>query len=156
MVEKPADQASPGSVVEIVDRDGNFAGRGFYNGHSRIALRVLTADPDEAVDAAFFARKIADAVALRRDVLGARRRDRRLPAGPFRGRRPVADWSSIASPNTIVLEYFSAGMFKQRELIRQCLLEQFPGCRPLRLRRRARAEAGEFRLRRRQPRPNRR
>ena len=35
----------------------------------RIALRVLTADPGEAVDEAFFARKIAQAVQLRRETL---------------------------------------------------------------------------------------
>ena len=62
MVEKPAVKPRPGTVVDIVDREGSFAGRGFYNGHSRIALRVLTADPDEAVDEAFFARRIAQAV----------------------------------------------------------------------------------------------
>ena len=43
MVEKPEPHAQPGSVVDIVDRDGHWVGRGFYNGHSRIALRVLTA-----------------------------------------------------------------------------------------------------------------
>src|SRR5882672_8963322 len=69
MVEKPEVKPKPGTVVDIYDRDGTFAGRGFYNGHSRIALRVLTANPDEAVDEAFFARKIAQAVQLRRDVL---------------------------------------------------------------------------------------
>src|SRR5690349_24510691 len=65
MVDKPDPRPKPGSIVDIIDRDGTFAGRGFYNGHSRIALRVLTADPDEAVDEAFFARKIARAVAVR-------------------------------------------------------------------------------------------
>ena len=75
MVEKPAERPRPGSVVDIYDRDGSFAGRGFYNGHSHIALRVLTQDPDEAVDAAFFERKIAQAVALRREVLA---RDREM------------------------------------------------------------------------------
>ncbi|MBS0439390.1 MAG: RlmI/RlmK family 23S rRNA methyltransferase, partial [Proteobacteria bacterium] len=42
MVEKPDPRPRPGSVVDIVDRNGDFGGRGFYNGHSRIALRVLT------------------------------------------------------------------------------------------------------------------
>src|ERR1700754_4505788 len=69
MVEKPDPRPKPGTIVDIVDRDGTFAGRGFYNGHSRISLRVLTSDPDEAVDESFFERKIADAVRLRRDVL---------------------------------------------------------------------------------------
>ena len=60
MVEKPAQRIPPGSVVEILDRNGEWVGRGFYNGHSRIALRVLTANQDEPIDSAFFARKIAD------------------------------------------------------------------------------------------------
>src|SRR5262245_6073551 len=44
MVEKPATRLPPGSVVDILDKDRAWVGRGFYNGHSRIALRVLTAD----------------------------------------------------------------------------------------------------------------
>src|SRR3546814_18410745 len=43
--------------------------RSFYNGHSRIALRMLEADPDVAVDAAWFAHRIGEAVRLRREVL---------------------------------------------------------------------------------------
>src|SRR5438552_3011130 len=55
MVEKPAGRIAPGSVVDVRDKTGRWVGRGFYNGHSRITLRVLTADPDEHVDADFFA-----------------------------------------------------------------------------------------------------
>ena len=39
MVEKPDVRPKPGSVVEIIDREGNFAGRGFYNGHSKLCAR---------------------------------------------------------------------------------------------------------------------
>src|SRR5438067_13505821 len=70
MVEKPAARLPPGSVVDVVDRDGTWVGRGFYNGHSRISLRVLTADTNEAIDADFFARRLGQAVALRRQWLG--------------------------------------------------------------------------------------
>src|SRR6202046_3775786 len=69
MVEKPAERIPGGSVVEIIDRDGHWAGRGFFNWHSRIALRLLTANKDEAIDADFFARRIARAVELRRQWL---------------------------------------------------------------------------------------
>src|SRR5947209_44944 len=69
MVERPAARIPPGSVVDVIDRDGSWVGRGFYNGHSRIALRMLTADAAEAIDADFFARRIAAVVALRRDWL---------------------------------------------------------------------------------------
>src|SRR5215471_3173231 len=50
MVEKPATRLRGGSVVDVLDRDGQWVGRGFYNGHSRISLRMLTTDPAEAVD----------------------------------------------------------------------------------------------------------
>ena len=45
--------------MDIIDRDGTLVGRGFYNGHSRIALRVLSADPDEAGRRGCFSRRIA-------------------------------------------------------------------------------------------------
>lgn len=126
MVEKPAERPKPGSVVDIYDRDGTFAGRGFYNGHSRIALRVLTHDPAEAVDAAFFERKIAQAVALRREVL---KLDRVTDA--YRVIHSEGDGLSglvvDRFADTLVIEFFSAGMFRQRDLIRSCLLEHFPG-----------------------------
>src|SRR5947209_10645651 len=69
MVEKPATRLPGGTVVDIVDRDQQWVGRGFYNGHSRIALRVLTTDPSEVIDEAFFARRLEQALALRRDWL---------------------------------------------------------------------------------------
>src|SRR5437764_5426054 len=69
MVEKPAVRLPGGSVVDIVDRDEQWVGRGFYNGHSRITLRVLTADPAEAIEADFFTRRLARAISLRRGLL---------------------------------------------------------------------------------------
>lgn len=125
MVEKPAIKPAPGTIVDIVDRNGQFAGRGFYNGHSRIALRVLASDPDEAVDEAFFARKIAEAIALRRDVLAL---DKVTDA--YRLVHSEGDGLSglvvDRFADTLVIEFFSAGMYKQRELIQRCLLEHYP------------------------------
>src|SRR4051794_39726739 len=69
MVEKPAVRLPPGSVVDVLDRDGGGVGRGFNTGPSRIALRVLTDAPAEPIDADFFARRIGRAVSLRREWL---------------------------------------------------------------------------------------
>src|SRR5690348_12010869 len=69
MVDRPPERLPPGSVVDVEDRNGVWVGRGFYNGHSRISLRILTDKEDEPIDEAFFARKLADAVSLRREVL---------------------------------------------------------------------------------------
>ena len=126
MVEKPDPKPKPGTIVDIVDREGNFAGRGFYNGHSRISLRVLTMNPDEAVDEAFFARRIGAAIALRREQL-------KLDAVTDAYRLVHSEGDGLSGlvvdrfANTVVVEYFSAGMFKQRDLIKRVLLEHFPG-----------------------------
>src|SRR2546430_11764984 len=69
MVEKPADRLPSGSLVDIVDKDNQWVGRGLYNGHSRIALRMLTTNRDEAIDADFLARRLEQAIQLRRDWL---------------------------------------------------------------------------------------
>src|SRR3989442_14658749 len=70
MVERPADRIPPGTVADVVDRTGRWVGRGFYNGHSRIALRILTADANEQIDASFFVHRIGRAVELRHQCLG--------------------------------------------------------------------------------------
>ncbi len=55
MVEKPAHHARHrAAVVDILDRDGQWVGRGFYNGHSRISLRVLTTNPRRSHRRRFF------------------------------------------------------------------------------------------------------
>ena len=64
MVEKPTVRIPGGSVVDILDNTGQWVGRGFYNWHSRITLRVLTADPKELIDAAFLERRLKRAVAF--------------------------------------------------------------------------------------------
>ncbi|MGD9584053.1 MAG: class I SAM-dependent rRNA methyltransferase [Lysobacterales bacterium] len=126
MVEKPEPKPRPGSVVEIIDRDGRWVGRGFYNGHSRIALRVLSEDPDEAVDADFFRRRIRHAIALRRELL-------HLDQVTDAYRLVHSEGDALSGlvvdrfGGTLVVQFFAAGMFKLRELIREVLLEAFPG-----------------------------
>jgi 23S rRNA (cytosine1962-C5)-methyltransferase len=128
MVEKPAAKPKSGSIVDIVDNSGEWVGRGFYNGHSRIALRVLTANPDEAVDAAWFARKIGEAVALRRDLL-------KLDEVSDAWRVVHSEGDGISGlvidryGDLLVVEFFSAGAFRHREWIYAALRNEFPGCR---------------------------
>lgn len=128
MVEKPEVKPRPGTIVDIVDATNHWVGRGFYNGHSRIALRVLTEDFDEAVDEAYFARKIAEAVALRREVLN-------LDAVSDAWRVVHSEGDGLSGlvvdryGDLLVVEFFSAGAFRHREWIYAALREQFPGCR---------------------------
>lgn len=41
------ERASAGDIVDLVDADGNFLGRGFYNPDSQIAIRILSFDDVE-------------------------------------------------------------------------------------------------------------
>ncbi|ASR43178.1 class I SAM-dependent rRNA methyltransferase [Luteimonas sp. S4-F44] len=128
LVDKPAQRPKPGSIVEVVGVDGEWIGRGFYNGHSRIAVRILETHPDVPVDAGWFSRKIADAVALRREVLG-------LDAVSDAWRVVHSEGDGISGlvvdryGDLLVVEFFSAGAFRHRDWIFEALREQFPGCR---------------------------
>jgi 23S rRNA (cytosine1962-C5)-methyltransferase len=128
MVEKPAGRLPGGSVVDIVDREGQWAGRGFYNGHSRIALRLLTTDPAEDVDEAFFARRIARAVALRRQWLS-------LDAVTDAYRLVHSEGDNLSGlvvdrfGSTLVLELFAAGMYRFRSAIQAALGTHYPDSR---------------------------
>ena len=128
LVEKPAQRPRPGAIVDVAGVDGTWIGRGFYNGHSRIALRILETDPDVPVDAAWFARRISAAVRLRRDELG-------LDAVSDAWRVVHSEGDGLSGlvvdryGDLLVVEFFSAGMFRHREWIYDALRAEFPGCR---------------------------
>lgn len=128
MVEKPVMRLPPGSVVDILDREGQWAGRGFYNGHSRITLRVLTTRQDEAIDAEFFLRRLGDAVALRRDWL-------KLDGVTDAYRLAHSEGDGLSGlvidrfGGVVVLEFFAAGMYRFREAIQSALESHYPGAK---------------------------
>lgn len=57
-----------GDVVLVVDHDGRAVGRGFFSPASQIRVRMLSLDPGEEIDRAFFDRRIARAVRLREEL----------------------------------------------------------------------------------------
>jgi 23S rRNA (cytosine1962-C5)-methyltransferase len=128
LVEKPAQRPKPGSIVDVVGVDGVWIGRGFYNGHSRIALRMLENDPDVELDAGWFARKIGDAVRLRREFL-------KLDGVSNAWRVVHSEGDGLSGlvvdryHDLVVVGFFSAGMYRHREWIFNALREHFPGCR---------------------------
>jgi 23S rRNA (cytosine1962-C5)-methyltransferase len=128
MVEKPAARIPPGGVVEVIDRDGQWVGRGFYNGHSRITLRILTTNRDEQVDDAFFAHRLGRAVELRRAWLG-------LDAVTDAYRLVHSEGDGLSGlvvdrfGPVVVLEFFSAGMYRCRNAIQTALSVHYPDAR---------------------------
>ena len=57
-----------GGIVDVIDSRRQFVARGYFNPRSKITVRVLTRNPDEVIDAAFFRRRIEAAWAFRRQL----------------------------------------------------------------------------------------
>ncbi len=56
-----------GAVVNVTDHAGNFIARGFFNGDSKIVVRILTRQ-EETVDAGFFRKRLNNAWNYRRSL----------------------------------------------------------------------------------------
>jgi 23S rRNA (cytosine1962-C5)-methyltransferase len=67
-VEKAPRDLPAGAVVDVVEQ-GRFVARGYYDPLSAIAVRILTRDAAEAVDAAFWRNRVARAAALRAELV---------------------------------------------------------------------------------------
>lgn len=127
MVEKPSSRIPPGTLVNVEDRDGNFAGRGFYNGHSRISLRILTHREDEVIDETWIRNRLQLARELRENTLN-------IPSqgNAYRLCHSEADGMSglviDRFDQMVVVEYFSAGWWRLRDTLHGILGEMYPGC----------------------------
>ena len=58
-----------GTVIELVDPDGEFVGRGLYDADSIIALRIFVRNPDVQIDGALVAERVRAAIALRKRIV---------------------------------------------------------------------------------------
>lgn len=64
-------EPSDGAVVDCYSHRRLFVGRGYFNSGSKIRLRILTRDPDEAVDDDLLRRRLAWALERRRRLYPA-------------------------------------------------------------------------------------
>jgi 23S rRNA (cytosine1962-C5)-methyltransferase len=114
----------PGSVVDLVE-GGKFVARGYFDPHSAISVRVLTRDPREPIDLAFFCRRIRRAFAERQALLDLTDTDSyRLVHGegdelPGVVADLYAGWA--------VLKLYSAGLRAHRALVVEALRAEIPG-----------------------------
>ena len=58
-----------GDTVEVVSYKDDFLGRGYINDNSKIRVRLLTRDKDEAIDEDLFRRRLSDAWNYRKQVV---------------------------------------------------------------------------------------
>jgi 23S rRNA (cytosine1962-C5)-methyltransferase len=113
-----------GAVVDLTE-NGRFAARGYFDPHSAIAVRVLSRDPAERIDVAFFRRRIAQALATRRALIDLSDTDsHRLLHGEGDGLPGVVVdlYAGFA-----VLKLYSAGLRPHRPLLLEALLAEVPG-----------------------------
>jgi len=117
-VERAPRSLAAGAVVDVVEQ-GRFVARGYYDPHSAIVVRILTREPAEAVDAAFWRRRVARAAALRRELV-AGTTGYRLVHGESDGLPGVVvdRYDRFA-----VLKLYSAGLGPHREAIVEAVRE---------------------------------
>ena len=61
---------SDGQLVDVISRRGSWLGCGFFNRRSRIGVRVLSRNPNDRFDRAFWRRRIQYAWDYRKTVMG--------------------------------------------------------------------------------------
>jgi 23S rRNA (cytosine1962-C5)-methyltransferase len=117
---------TPGDVVRVIGEEGEPVGRATFHPRVTIALRMLTFDPDEAIDEAFFVRRLSRALSLRRDVLKVEQ-----VADAYRLVHAEADGLSglviDVLGDVVVCEVFSLGMSRLEPVFRAALAQVLPG-----------------------------
>ena len=115
-----------GQSVDVIAADGHWLARAAFSPDSQIRGRVWSFDRDETIDAAFFSRRLKDAIALRQPILAA---------GDTTACRLVYA-ESDGLPGLIVdrydrwlvCQFLAAGIESWKETIVGALVGQVPGC----------------------------
>jgi 23S rRNA (cytosine1962-C5)-methyltransferase len=113
----------PGSVVDLTD-EGRFAARGYFDPYSAIAVRVLSTDPSESINGAFFERRVKACWELRQNLLDLTDTDSyRLIHGEGDGLPGVIVdlYAGFA-----VIKLYSAGLTPYRSMLVEALMRVIP------------------------------
>ena len=127
MIRHPQKRPKPGTLVEVVSKEGIFIGRGIYNHNSNIGIRLLTENVSELLDQEFFFRKLEQAKALREDILGIHKTSNsyRLVHGEGDG---LSGLIIDKFADVFVVEPYSAGYIGIIEWIASSLKSLYHGC----------------------------
>ena len=112
----------PGATVDLLAAGGAFLARAAYSPSSQIRARVWTFDPAEAVDAAFFRKRIAAAIAGRAAL--------HLTPGTDALRLIHAESDGLPGlivdcyADVLVVQFLSAGVELRRDMIADILLDE--------------------------------
>jgi 23S rRNA (cytosine1962-C5)-methyltransferase len=111
-----------GDVVEVLDADGRFVGRGFYSAASQIAARLFCWEREVPIDDAFWRARLDAAIRLRTELL-------RLPDHTDAFRWVYSDSDRLPGlivdryGDYLVCQFQSAGMSQRRDGILEHLSE---------------------------------
>jgi 23S rRNA (cytosine1962-C5)-methyltransferase len=113
----------PAGTIVDVEEEGRFVARGYFDPASAISVRVLTREPAEAIDAAFWRRRVARALQLRRELIHDTT-GYRLVHGEADGLPGVV---ADRYDRTAVLKLYSAGLTPWRGQIVEALRAEAEG-----------------------------
>jgi 23S rRNA (cytosine1962-C5)-methyltransferase len=121
-IEKAPRGLEAGAIVDVVE-GGRFVARGYLDPHSAITVRVLTREPAEAIDDAFWRSRVRRARALRDDLVRGTT-GYRLVHGENDGLPGVVvdRYAGFA-----VVKLYSAGLTPHRARIVEALRAEVPG-----------------------------
>ena len=113
--------AENGSVVDVFSEKGTYLGSGFYNERSKIMVRVLSKNANDAFDEAFFRRRIRYAIDYRRTVMGEDFNACRLIFGEADG---LPGWTVDRFEDVLVTEVLSLGIEVRKAMLLTLLREE--------------------------------
>lgn len=119
------EKAEPGELVDVYDFRHEFVGRGYYNPHTLIAVRLLTRNKEEGINPDFFKKKISDAYTYRQQIYPKDSSYRLVYSEADELPGLIID----KYETRLVLQILTAGMQKWQDTICQILIDLFnPHC----------------------------
>ena len=110
-----------GAVADVFSEKGTYLGSGFYNDQSKILVRVLSKNANDAFDEAFFRRRIRYALDYRKTVMGEDFSACRLIFGEADG---LPGWTVDRFEDVLVTESLSLGIEVRKHMLFALLQEE--------------------------------
>ena len=107
--------------MDVIDSRHKFVARGYFNPRSKITVRILTRDADEAIDAAL----LSGGASRRLGLSAAAGLFRLLPRGLRGERRPAGPHPWTNSEDYLSYQIVSLGMEQWKDTIVQTLIDLF-------------------------------
>ena len=110
-----------GAVADVFSEKGTYLGSGFYNDQSKILVRILSKNANDAFDESFFRRRIRYALDYRKTVMGEDFSACRLIFGEADG---LPGWTVDRFDSVLVTESLSLGIEVRKNMLFALLLEE--------------------------------